>query len=357
MTQAVPEPKSSKSSKPNADASLNDWLAYLESIHSKPIDMGLDRLKVVQQHMNFALKGVVFTVAGTNGKGSTCAMLESILTQAGYKVGMYTSPHLIRFTERARINGAEVTEPELISAFEQVEQARLATGISLTYFEFTTLAVALVFSRLDLDAVILEVGLGGRLDAVNIFDADCAICTSVDIDHQAFLGPDRESIGREKAGIFRAGRPAIVGDPRPPQSVIDHANSIGADLWLFARDTTTAVTSSNGHMAGVACAVQHWLIRHCAEPTSCSMHLLPWLHLNQCETSCRYPRSQFVKDFCWWNGLGVFRCCRVNPPWFWTLDTIPTLLRICAKASTTWDFFPTPIVFSACWPIKMRWKL
>ena len=161
MTQAVPEPKSSKPGKPNADASLNDWLAYLESIHSKPIDMGLDRLKVVQQHMNFTLKGVVFTVAGTNGKGSTCAMLESILIQAGYKVGMYTSPHLIRFTERARINGEEVSESELISAFEKVEQTRVATGISLTYFEFTTLAVALVFSRLDLEAVILEVGLGG----------------------------------------------------------------------------------------------------------------------------------------------------------------------------------------------------
>lgn len=236
MNQAVPQPNPSKPMKPAANAALNEWLAYLESIHSKPIDMGLDRLKVVQKHMSFALNGVVFTVAGTNGKGSTCAMLESILIQAGYKVGMYTSPHLIRFTERARINGAEVEEPELISAFEQVEQARIATGVSLTYFEFTTLAVALVFSRLDLDAVILEVGLGGRLDAVNIFDTDCAICTSVDLDHQAFLGPDRESIGREKAGIFRAGKPAIVGDPKPPQSVIDHANSIGADLWLFARD-------------------------------------------------------------------------------------------------------------------------
>ncbi len=233
MTQAVPEQKPAK---PAANATLTEWLAYLELIHSKPIDMGLDRLKVVQQHMGFVLNGVVFTVAGTNGKGSTCAMLESILIQAGYKVGMYTSPHLIRFTERARIDGQEVAEPELISAFEQVELARTATGISLTYFEFTTLAVALVFSRLELDAVILEVGLGGRLDAVNIFDADCAICTSVDIDHQAFLGPDRESIGREKAGIFRAGKPAIVGDPKPPQSVIDHANAIGADLWLFARD-------------------------------------------------------------------------------------------------------------------------
>lgn len=233
MNPAVPKQMPMK---PLADATLSDWLAYLELIHSKPIDMGLDRVKVVQQHMNFSLNGVVFTVAGTNGKGSTCAMLESILVQAGYKVGMYTSPHLIRFTERARINGEEVTEHDLIAAFEQVENARTATSTSLTYFEFTTLAVAWIFAQLDLDAVVLEVGLGGRLDAVNVFDTDCAICTSVDIDHQAFLGPDRESIGREKAGIFRAGKPAIVGDPKPPQSVIEHANSIGADLWLFARD-------------------------------------------------------------------------------------------------------------------------
>lgn len=233
MNPAVPEQKPVK---PGASGTLNEWLTYLESIHSKPIDMGLDRLKVVQQHMNFALNGVVFTVAGTNGKGSTCAMLESIMIQAGYKVGMYTSPHLIRFTERARINGEEVAESDLIAAFERVEQARTDTSSSLTYFEFTTLAVAWLFSQTRLDAVILEVGLGGRLDAVNAFDTDCAICTSVDLDHQAFLGPDRESIGREKAGIFRAGKPAIVGDPKPPQSVIDHAEAIGADLWMFARD-------------------------------------------------------------------------------------------------------------------------
>jgi len=233
LNPAVPEQKPVK---PGASGTLNEWLTYLESIHSKPIDMGLDRLKVVQQQMDFALNGVVFTVAGTNGKGSTCAMLESILIQAGYKVGMYTSPHLIRFTERARINGEEVAETDLIAAFERVEQARTGTSTSLTYFEFTTLAVAWLFSQTSLDAVILEVGLGGRLDAVNAFDTDCAICTSVDLDHQAFLGPDRESIGREKAGIFRPGKPAIVGDPKPPQSVIDHAEAIGADLWMFARD-------------------------------------------------------------------------------------------------------------------------
>jgi dihydrofolate synthase / folylpolyglutamate synthase len=235
LNQAVPP---NKPNAPGPQAALPLWLDYLEQIHAKPIDMGLERVEQVRQRMKLNLPGVVFTVAGTNGKGSTCAMLESILVQAGYKVGMYTSPHLIRFTERARLNGEEVQESELVAAFEVVERARCLEGleVSLTYFEFTTLAIAWVFSQHDLDAVVLEVGLGGRLDAVNVFDTDCAICTSVDLDHQAFLGPDRESIGREKAGIFRAGKPAVVGDPTPPKSVIDHANAIGADLWLFTRD-------------------------------------------------------------------------------------------------------------------------
>ncbi|HEX4843093.1 MAG TPA: bifunctional tetrahydrofolate synthase/dihydrofolate synthase [Limnobacter sp.] len=232
-------PKASEPVTPPAPSdSLDAWLVYLEHIHSKPIDMGLDRLREVQARMGIRLPGVVFTVAGTNGKGSTCAMLESILLQAGYKVGMYTSPHLLRFTERARINGQEVQAAELVKAFADVEAARRASepAVSLTYFEFTTLAVAQVFAQHPLDAVVLEVGMGGRLDAVNLFDTDCAICTSVDLDHQAFLGPDRESIGREKAGIFRSGKPAIVSDPAPPASVLAHADAIGADLWLFGRD-------------------------------------------------------------------------------------------------------------------------
>jgi dihydrofolate synthase/folylpolyglutamate synthase len=227
-------------SAPNEQADLATWLDYLESIHTKPIDMGLDRVQLVRQRLNLVLNSLVFTVAGTNGKGSTCAMLESILTQAGYQVGMYTSPHLVRFTERCRLSGQEVAELELVQAFCVVEQARQGrhgeSAVSLTYFEFSTLAIVWLFSRKNLDAVILEVGLGGRLDAVNVFDADCAICTSVDLDHMDFLGPDRETIGREKAGIFRAGKPAIVSDPAPPQSVVHHAQQLGADLWLFGRD-------------------------------------------------------------------------------------------------------------------------
>ncbi|MCQ8895866.1 bifunctional tetrahydrofolate synthase/dihydrofolate synthase [Limnobacter humi] len=239
MNSSSSTPVTSTAARPVNGASLDQWLVYLESIHAKSIDMGLERVQTVKDRLNIQLGGVVFTVAGTNGKGSTCAMLESITVQAGYQVGMYTSPHLLRFTERARINGQEVAEADLVRAFEVVEDARQGQGVgtvSLTYFEFSTLAIVWLFAKRQLDVVILEVGLGGRLDAVNVFDPDCAICTSVDLDHMAFLGPDRESIGREKAGIFRSGKPAIVSDPAPPQSVINHAAAIGADLWLFGRD-------------------------------------------------------------------------------------------------------------------------
>ena len=219
---------------PSSSDTLADWLTYFEQIHHKPIDMGLDRVREVAARMGLQANATVITVAGTNGKGSTCAMLESILLQAGYQVGMYTSPHLLDFNERARVSGELASDQVLVEAFAAVEAARQST--SLTYFEITTLAIMHLFQTRQLDVWILEVGLGGRLDAVNIIDADCAILTSVDLDHMEFLGPDRESIGREKAGVFRPDRPAIVSDPQPPQSVIDHAESIGADLWLFRRD-------------------------------------------------------------------------------------------------------------------------
>jgi dihydrofolate synthase/folylpolyglutamate synthase len=213
---------------------LAGWLAALETMHPKTIDMGLERVAQVKQRLGIHFDCPVIIVGGTNGKGSTCAMLESILLQAGYRVGLYTSPHLVDFNERARINGAAVTDETLIENFSAVEAQR--ADISLTYFEFTTLAILRLFAAANLDAVILEVGLGGRLDAVNVIDADVAIVTSVDIDHTEYLGDTREQIGFEKAGIFRAGRAAICGDPVPPQSLIDHAQKIGADLWLFGRD-------------------------------------------------------------------------------------------------------------------------
>lgn len=213
---------------------LNEWLARLESLHPKAIDMGLERVSEVGRRLGLKFDCPVITVGGTNGKGSTCAMLESILLQGGYHVGLYTSPHILKFNERARIDGRSVDDEALCAAFARVEAVR--GDVSLTYFEFSTLAILSLFAAAGLDAVILEVGLGGRLDAVNIIDADVAIVTSIDLDHMEYLGDTREKIGFEKAGIYRPGRAAICGDPSPPQSLIDHATAIGADLWLFGRD-------------------------------------------------------------------------------------------------------------------------
>jgi len=213
---------------------LAEWLDYIERIHPKSIELGLERVTKARDALGRSTAAVVLTVAGTNGKGSTCAMLESILLAAGYKVGLYTSPHLLRYNERVRLGGVEVGDERLGAAFEAVECAR--GEVALTYFEFGTLAAWEIFTSEPLDAVILEVGLGGRLDAVNAFDADCALLTSVDLDHMEYLGDTRELIGAEKAGIFRAGKPAIVADPDPPRSVLDRAEAIGAELRLIGRD-------------------------------------------------------------------------------------------------------------------------
>ena len=217
--------------------SLGDWLAHCERLHPKNIDMGLERVRKVAQHLALQFEGPVITVAGTNGKGSTCAMLEACLLQAGYRTGVYTSPHLVHFEERCRVHGDTVKPQDLLPHFERVEAARLQAGeVSLTYFEFTTLAILSLLASSALEVTILEVGLGGRLDAVNVIDADCAVITSIDLDHMEFLGNDRETIGFEKAGIMRAGRPVVVSDPVPPQSILDHARAIGADLWQFGKD-------------------------------------------------------------------------------------------------------------------------
>lgn len=214
--------------------SLADWLAHAERLHPKNIELGLERVRAMAGKLGLVFDCPVITVAGTNGKGSTCAMLESILTHAGYRTAVFTSPHLVRFEERLRLSGEAVPADALAAHFEAVERAR--GEMALTYFEFTTLAILLCIAASKPDVAILEVGLGGRLDAVNVIDADCAIIASIDLDHMEFLGPDRESIGFEKAGIMRAGRPAIVSDPVPPQSVIEHAEAIGADLWRVGRD-------------------------------------------------------------------------------------------------------------------------
>jgi dihydrofolate synthase/folylpolyglutamate synthase len=219
----------------NLPTTLPAWLALLESRHAETvINMGLDRVLAVKERLQLSFSCPVIMVAGTNGKGSTCAMLESVLLRAGYKVGLYIKPHFLDFNERARVNGDLASDEVLVAAFNAVEAVRGDTV--LTYFEFTTLAIMHLLAGAGMDVVILEVGLGGRLDAVNIVDADVAIVTSVDIDHTDYLGDTREKIGFEKAGIFRAGKTAICSDPVPPQSLIDHANAIGADLWLMGRD-------------------------------------------------------------------------------------------------------------------------
>src|SRR6266850_5842304 len=214
--------------------SLAEWLDYIERIHPKSIQLGLERVAKVRDMLGRWSSAALFTVAGTNGKGSTCAMLEAILIAAGYRVGLYTSPHLLRYNERVRLDGVPVSDARLCAAFETIERAR--GEITLTYFEFGTLAAWEIFAAEAPDAVILEVGLGGRLDAVNTFDADCALLTSVDLDHTDYLGDTRERIGYEKAGIFRGNRPAIVSDPDPPRSALDHAGAVGVDLWLIGRD-------------------------------------------------------------------------------------------------------------------------
>ncbi|MDX2217849.1 MAG: bifunctional tetrahydrofolate synthase/dihydrofolate synthase [Burkholderiales bacterium] len=219
-------------------ATLDGWLDYITAQHPSTIAMGLDRVRAVWQHMAPACPRapVNIIVGGTNGKGSTCAMLERILHCAGYKVGCYTSPHLLHYRERVRIGLTELPDSAHCEAFAAVENARREAGVALTYFEFGTLAALRIFASHGVEVAVLEVGLGGRLDAVNIVDADCAILVSVDLDHMEYLGPDREAIGFEKAHIFRPGQPAIYGETDPPDTVVKHAAGIGARLLVRGRD-------------------------------------------------------------------------------------------------------------------------
>jgi len=232
---------------------LAEWLAYQERVNVHSIELGLDRVRAVWQRMGAAAPAQhVITVAGTNGKGSTVALLEAILEAAGKRVGSFVSPHLLRYNERVRVAGCEASDAALIAAFERIETAR--GDIPLTYFEFGTLAALDIFARVEgqpLDVVVLEVGLGGRLDAVNIVDADVAVITTIDLDHMEWLGPDRDSIGREKAGVARAGHPAIVGEPDPPAGLLAALDGIGAKVQRAGVDFRV-----QRHAAG-------WSWRHC----------------------------------------------------------------------------------------------
>lgn len=225
---------------PATGASLDQWLGYLETVHPSEIDLGLDRVLVVLRRLfPGPIKARVITVAGTNGKGSTVTCLEAILRGAGRATGAYTSPHLSRYNERIRINGSDVQDGEIISAFETIDAAR--RNVSLTYFEFSTLAAFLIMQARGVEDWILEVGLGGRLDAVNVLDAEFAIITSIDIDHTALLGTDRESIGFEKAGILRFGKPAIYADAEPPSSVVQQAIAQKVPLLQYGTDYSVTV--------------------------------------------------------------------------------------------------------------------
>jgi dihydrofolate synthase/folylpolyglutamate synthase len=233
--------------------SLADWLEHIERQHPKTIALGLDRVREVFARLEAQPAFPVITVGGTNGKGSTTAMLEAILNAGGYRTALYSSPHLLRYNERLRIRGADASDDAIVAGFEAVERVR--AGVPLTYFEYGTLGALWLFAREGVDAAVLEVGLGGRLDAVNVVDADCAVLTSVDIDHVDFLGATREDIGREKAGIFRPGRPAVIAEPRPPQSVLDAPAMqlrFGRDFGFTAQGTQWAYWGPGGRRSSLA---------------------------------------------------------------------------------------------------------
>ena len=249
------------------NTNLNDWLSYIEQAHVKDIDMGLSRTAEMINRLNIDFTGQkVITVGGTNGKGTTCALIESICLKAGLTVGVYSSPHLVSFCERIRINGKQIDEASLCATFSKIDAARhtqaavevhatelpIEGSIALTYFEFATLAGLSLFAEHRVDVVILEVGLGGRLDATNVVDADIAVITSIGLDHQDWLGDTKEKIGFEKAGIFRANRPAVIGEPNPPRSMLKYANSIDAKTHCVGTDFLYSEVDQTAEVVGNA---------------------------------------------------------------------------------------------------------
>jgi dihydrofolate synthase/folylpolyglutamate synthase len=246
---------------------LNDWLNWQETLHPNEIALGLDRVSRVLARLDLENPDfVVITVAGTNGKGSSVAMLQSMLLAAGYQVGTYTSPHLLRYNERIQLNGIPVDDELLCQSFERVDQARVLCSqeVQLTYFEFGTLAAIDIFQRANVQIALLEVGLGGRLDAVNILDADVALITAIDVDHQSWLGTDRETIAREKAGILRPGQAAICSDTNPPAALLDIAEKLATPLLLEGEDFEATIVDAR---VDTSTAEKHWQWRGVAGQT------------------------------------------------------------------------------------------
>lgn len=233
--------------------SLDQWLAWQETLHPRTIDLGLERVRRTLEKLQWRRPAApIITIGGTNGKGSCAALSEAILRAQGHRVGVFTSPHLMRYNERIRIDGAEATDEALCESFAHIDAAR--GDDTLTFFEFNTLAALLLFEQAALDAIVLEVGLGGRLDAVNVIDADVALVTSIALDHCEWLGPDRERIGHEKAGIFRAGKPAVFGSRTPPASILTTADSLGASLFVLGRDFDWTREQASWRWRGAASA-------------------------------------------------------------------------------------------------------
>ena len=232
--------------------SLNDWLYYLEKLHPKTVDLNLERIGKIKDILGLSPRFPIITVAGTNGKGSVCAMLEAILSRASYRVGCYTSPHLLHYSERIKINQRAVADDVLCHVFAEIESVRQSTQITLTYFEFGTLAAMLIFMQEQVDVAILEVGLGGRLDAVNVFDTDCAVLTSIDLDHTDYLGVTREAIGLEKMGVFRSDKPAICAEQTVPVDLFLKMEATSAKLFCINRDFSCTQDNLQWHYKGIS---------------------------------------------------------------------------------------------------------
>lgn len=250
--------------KPTSKANLQQWLEYLLAIHPSEIDMGLTRVTQVAAKMKLLdlAPSQIITVAGTNGKGTTCALLESILLCAGKSVGVYSSPHLLRYNERVRVNLQDCSDTQFIQAFNAIESAR--EEISLTFFEFATLAALYIFKQTQPDVILLEVGLGGRLDATNMIDSMASVITSIDLDHQEYLGDTRELVGKEKAGVFRKNCLAVIGEPNLPQTVIDYGHDIGAHLLRVGHEFTY---QKNGDTWSLNASDEHTIARYFTELT------------------------------------------------------------------------------------------